>query len=205
MVNLAVIARIVHTCRAQGGIPTEVHLNKQTLDEIKAFVKANSKPVVDTRSVLGKLRNEPIPGTLPAGVYLVAGLPAFENDKVEPDVIAIRTAEVMHDPEWLDKIQASAAKAAEAQGITDTPWFKPQEAVAKTEDDAVGFDSLVRSDGRLTPTDVLMKAMEDADSMAQVIVLKVSKKDGDVYMASTLPKLAAQGYIHKVLMKLIGE
>lgn len=205
MVNLMAISQVVHLCRMQGGHPTEVHLNKKTLDEIKKFVRTQSKPIPDTRSVIAKLRNEPIPGAPPPGVYYVAGLPAFENDEVAIDVVAIRTLETMNDPNWLRKIQENAAKAAEAQGITDTPWFKPAEDQVTTEDEAIGVNSLMQTDGRPTPTDVLMKSIEEVDTMAEVIVLKVSKKGGDVYMSSTLPKLAAQGYLHKTLMKLIGD
>jgi hypothetical protein len=67
----------------------------------------------------------------------------------------------------------------------------------------VKVGSLMQSRNRPTPTDILMLSMEQADTIEEVIILKINKGSGDVFMASTLPKLAAEGYIRKALMKLI--
>lgn len=209
MVNLGAIAQLVHVNRMHGGNPAEIHLNKITLDEIKEFVRARSKPVQDTRSLLGRMRGASIPGLPPPGVYWVAGLPAIENEKVMDGCVVIRPAEAMQDPDWMEKLgampqamQEAAQAMQEAVANGETPWIKQQRADAP-DGEKITVDSLVRGkDGLPTPSDVLMYALENVDSYSEIIVVKVTKS-GDVYLAASMHQPAAVGYLQKVFQKLM--
>lgn len=203
MVNLGAIARLVHFCRVSGGDPREIHLNKATLDEIRELIKAHGKTMPDTRSVLSRLRGEPAPSVGPPGVMLVAGLPAVENELISDGCAAIRPLEAMNDPDWLHKVAIlpPTQEANAQQSAGSTPWFTKAEPVP--DNDKIGSAALAGTErNRPTPTDIMMLAMEQADTFEEIIILKVTR-GGDVYMTSTMPKLAAQGYIYKAFQKLI--
>jgi hypothetical protein len=206
---------IISYHRQQGISPVELHANKHTLDSFAT--EANLIPIVppDTRSPLDVMFNRKTP---PAACLVFDGCKLVVNPRIVGQAILIRPAALMHDDDWLNKIQMHpAARGPQGEQLImpegqETPWLEriePQEQAgqASPEPDAeVDVLAELNRGGsyKVTPTDVLMKAAEGMDKVEHVIVMRFFH-NGDVDMASTLDRYGVQGGLMKAIQYVQGQ
>lgn len=199
MLNLDAIAQILNLSRAAGQTPTEIHFSKRTLDEVKAMVRLQMKNQPDTRSMLQRFR---VAKPEPQNEQLIlCGLPTFENPDCDDECVAIRTASAMDDPLWLLKLKEPADKP-QHEAIAETPWF--ERGKVEEESDKITSTSLISASNKPSASDVLMASFENADKLSDVIVVRIHKS-GDIDMSASMPKIAAAGYLQRILSKTMFE
>jgi len=207
MVNLNAIQSIVMMARSQGNMVAEIHFCKQTLDEVKqAIIDEGKAKVEDRRSLLDRMRNPRPEPTVENTVFTILGVPLVENEMLPCDQVAVRTNN--QNPNWLRDIMkargdGAAAQKSEFEQIAETPWFKADK-VDKGDPDAPITASMLSGSrtGRPTPSDLLMHAIDNVEKYEDVIIIPITK-GGDVLMSATIPQIAAEGYIRKVLVRLM--
>lgn len=202
MINFNTIHRLILMTRQSGQEPVEIHLSPNTLEQVKEQVRAQRK-TSDTRSVIQRMRNVQ-PEPKPEGQFFICGLPAFANSDCEENAVAIRPRTAMGNPNWLHDFIVEGMKAKQ-EAVQETPWHVHEEVVKpQAGDGVVSASALSQGSLKPSPSDVLFKAFEDADSMSEVIIVRVHK-NGDTDMCSSMPKVAATGYLQKILSKIMYE
>ena len=206
-----VLHQIISHHRQHGINPSELHANKPTLDSFAC--EAKLEPVVppDTRSPLDVMFNRKTP---PAPCLVFDGCKLVVNNRIVGQAILIRPAALMHDDDWLNKIQMHpAARGPEGEQLImpegeETPWIEkvePQEASAAPDGEVDVLAELNRGgNSKVTPTDILMKAAEGMDKVEHIVVLRFYK-NGDVDMSSTLDRYGIHGGLIKALQYVQGQ
>lgn len=212
-IRVAVMHSLISQQRQLNLSPTEIHANKPTLDSFAT--EANLVPIVplDTRSPIDRMMNRK---PAPAACLLFDGCKLVVNPRILGQAILIRPAALMHDDEWLNKIQMHpGARGPQGQQLImpegeETPWMEKIEpqgnAAAPAPDAEVDVLAELNRGGnsKVTPTDILMKAAEGMDKVEHVIVMRFYK-NGDVDMSSSLDRYGIQGGLMKAMQYVQGQ
>jgi hypothetical protein len=178
--------------RQIGISPCELHMNSTTADDFSRDVDENTP---DNRSVLDKMRH---PKREMKRLETFEGLKIVTNDTLEGSAIIVRPLQTMGDPDWLDYVQRGRPSApAQSNGAREALQQRHDSEPADLQRQDDILSQLTRNAG-ISPSTVLIKAMEDLDKVEDVIVLRFYR-GGSIDMASTMPRFGVIGALQASL------
>lgn len=185
------IAKMLAHAKLCGRYGIEIHANKKTRDVIR---QAHEQQQRDTRSPMERFFNRRMAGD----ELVLFGVPVIENPKCKDEFVALRLDGTAGNPNWFEEMMADEKGSGNPAAWDAPPWHEKAPAAQDTSADSpVRLDALSGATGRVSASDVLMKAFEGIDDVNDIIVIRVHK-NGDATMSATMAKTAAAGYLQKV-------
>lgn len=190
--------RMIGVARQQNAIPVAFIMSRRTKASVMVMLDCERE---QKQSVLQKLlvRFKRHPAALN-----LFGIPVLTNDNFIDGMISLQTA-LLGQPgpasteAPADALGGTAAKEQAAQAINP---FAERVPVKAEDESAPTLAQLASSRGDMpSPTDVLIKAMEGADALQHVVVIRVHR-DGSVDMCGTADQFGTRGIINKAVVWL---
>lgn len=202
---------LIAQARAAGQMPLVFYMNSNT---VRMVIEEATTVTQKRQSALGRLIDRLRGRKTPERMERLLGVTVVENPTLSDGIIGLQAAVTQPQVPMSGKMGDVAGGLANngpqpAQEMPNAlnpnaamPEFEKRERVEPTEDGNPKLADFVSANERVTPTDVLIKAMGDIDRITRVVVIRVYD-NGDVDMSLNASALETVGILEKARVWLM--
>jgi len=194
MINLPWISHVLDAMTMQGKLPAEIHMSEFTHKMFTAALIASGAPEPQPEKV----------GRRKVKVWRFRKIPLVVNSKIPDNGMFVRPANMMDDPNWMDKCLEEQRQMAEIQR-KQVPMIHGSAAATPPQGDSELRSSEAFRPGIETPTDVLVGAATNCDDVDTAIVILVRNGRNEVEVRSNANRYEVQGVLQQAFARVVNE
>lgn len=190
--------RMIGVARQQNAIPVAFIMSRRTKASVMVMLDCDrEKKQSVLQKLLARFKRQP-------EALNLFGIPVLTNDNFIDGMVSLQTALLGQPGPASTEVPANAlgGSVAKEQAAVAINPFAERVPVKADDESAPTLAQLASSRGDMpSPTDVLIKAMEGADRLQHVVVIRVHR-GGDVDMCGTADQFGMRGIINKAVIWL---